>query len=163
MIHVVICCSVSSPRLLPRTTTIFFFHAMTDAESDASCQAPWPQNNPQPSAPHQLPQPSVRSCNPSDDNCVENVSWYVTELIEMLLEALDGSESDGDRTVTWKNTTRQGAAPLSTSVFTEVALAHRVVKLVSHKQRPILQLLQMVACMTIWYAMPRCHCRASRN
>ena len=34
------------------------FHAMIDAESDASCQAPWTQNNPQPSVPQ--PQPSVQ-------------------------------------------------------------------------------------------------------
>ena len=90
---------------------------MSDAESDASCQAPCPQNNPQPSAPsaqlvfapspHQLPQPWY------GDNGVENVSWYVNELIEMLLEVLDGSESDGDRTFTWKKHDKAGR---STSV-----------------------------------------------
>ena len=105
------------------------FHAMVDldAESDASCQAS--QNNPRPAAPHQLPQPSVRSCNPSNNDqwLCETVSGYFDELIERLLELLDEfpqAESDGDLVVTMKNTTRQGATPLSTSVFTEVALAH---------------------------------------
>ena len=93
---------------------------MTVSESDASCQAPCPQNNPQPSAPHQLPQPSVRSCNPSDDNGVENASWYVNELDEMLVEVLDGSESDGDRTVTCK---QHDTAGRSTSVHTCVPRA----------------------------------------
>jgi hypothetical protein len=97
-----------------------FFHAMIDAESDASCQAPRPQNNPQPSAPHQLPQPSeVRSCNPSD---VKNVSesWYVNELSELLMEALDEPESAGDRTVTWKKHDKGGHI---TSVLTCVPRA----------------------------------------
>ena len=102
--------SIFTPALAKNNN--HFFHAMTDAKSDASCQAPWPQNNPQPSAPHQLPQPSVRSCNPSDDNYGVELSSetreYVDELIELLLDALEsdadpiiGSESDGDRIVAW--------------------------------------------------------------
>ena len=106
---------------------------MADAESDVSCIPAT-----QPSAPHQLPQPSVRSCNPGDDNGVENMSWYDSQMHEALLEALiQESESDGELTVTWKKKTRNSAAPLSASAFPELALAHRVVKLVSHKQRPI--------------------------
>ena len=78
-----------------------------DAESDhPSCQAS--QNNPRPAAPHQLPQPSVRSCNPSNNDqwLCETVSLYFDELIERLLELLDAfpeanAESDGDRTVKW--------------------------------------------------------------
>ena len=75
-----------------------------DAESDhASCQAS--QNNPRPAAPHQLPQPLVRGCNPSnDDELCETVSGYLNELCETLLELLDEfpqAESDGDRIVTW--------------------------------------------------------------
>ena len=96
---------------------------------DIGHQAPCPQNTPQPSeAPHQLPQPSVRSCNPSDDNhgVVINVSdsesWYANELSELLLdsEALDGSEADGDRTVTCK---QHDTAGRSTSVHTCVPRA----------------------------------------
>ena len=93
-----------------------------DAESDASCQAS--QNNPRPAAPHQLPQPSVRSCNPSNNDqwLCETVSLYFDELIERLLELLDAfpeanAESDGDRTVTWYE---GGAGGRSTSVHIRV-------------------------------------------
>ena len=85
--------------------------SLIDAESEASCQA-----LPQPSAPHQLPQPAVRSCNPSGDNHPPSVSWYLNELCESLREVLDESpqsESDGDRLVTWE---KHDAAGRSTSV-----------------------------------------------
>ena len=100
--------SIFTPALAKNNDHLFFRAvSQTDAEiqSDASCQAPWPQNNQQPSAPHQLPQPSVRSCNPSDDNLIlygvelhHETRLYVDALIELLLDALesDASESESD-------------------------------------------------------------------
>ena len=88
-----------------------FFHAMIDAESDASCQAS--QNNPRPAAPHQLTQPSVRGCNPSNDDATETVSWYLNLLCESLLEQLDEFPQDESDILTWKT---HDAAGRSTSV-----------------------------------------------
>ena len=73
--------------------------------------------------------PSVRSRNPSDDNhgvvnASDSESWYTNEMGELLLdsqtEALDGSEADGDRTVTRK---KNDTAGRSTSVHTCVPRA----------------------------------------
>ena len=69
---------------------------MTDAESDVSCQAPGPQNNPQPSDSVPQPQPSVE---------MQNNSRLMQEMIEMLSEALADSQpevSDGDCIVMWE-------------------------------------------------------------
>ena len=93
-----------------------FFPAMVDldAESDASCQAS--QNNPRPAAPHQLPQPPMRGCNPSNDDATETVSGYLDELREKLLEHFyeyPQAESDGELIVTRK---KYHAAGRSTSV-----------------------------------------------
>ena len=88
-----------------------------DAESDASCQAS--QNNPRPAAPRQLPQPSVRGCNPSNDDATENVSGYLNELCESLLELLDEfpqAESDGDLVVTMKTHTESSKLELSSGI-----------------------------------------------
>ena len=95
------------------------FHAMIDAESDASCQAPWTQNSPQPSVPQ--PQPSVQM-----------PSRYMKEMMEMLSEALADSqpeESDGPGDCVMLEN-------ILHPLFPALALAHRVVKLVSHKQQP---------------------------
>ena len=95
------CLSIFTPALA--NNNHHFFRAMADAESDVSCIPAT-----QPSAPHQLPQPSVRSCKPSDD---DDLQLYFDELIEMLLEVLDESvvpESHGNRTVTWQQRDQAG-------------------------------------------------------
>ena len=93
-----------------------------DAESDhPSCQAS--QNNPRPAAPHQLPQPPMRGCNPSNDDATETVSGLpnldelCAKLLEHFYEYDPQAESDGELIVTRK---KYHAAGRSTSVHIRV-------------------------------------------
>ena len=85
--------------------------SLTDAESDASCQAP-----PTTISPTSAPTTISAQLQSVGGGQWETASRYLNELCESLLEVLDESpqsESDGDHTVTWKI---HDAAGRSTSV-----------------------------------------------